>query len=279
MRTLYVSDLDGTLLNSVAELSEETISILNEEIEAGLNFTISTARTPTTALKILKRLDLQVPIMMMNGVLVYDLFEKKYIRKATMDRSIIMVLLGLIKTKGLDCFLYSLQEDEFFAYYDSVESTSLNYFRNERMMKFDKKFTEVADLSLVAGNDIIYCMLREPKQRLEMLAKELKVVKGVKTAFYPDVYNDEYYMLEIYSDQASKKTALSYLKEYGSYEYIVSFGDNLNDIPLYEASDEFYAVANAHPEIQHMANGIIGSNEQNGVAKYIRDVVRTSVNK
>lgn len=273
MKRLFVSDLDGTLLNGEAKLSEKTTEILNREMEKGLNFTISTARTPATALKILEPLHLSLPVMMMNGVLVYDMKSKTYIRKETMEETVVMVLLGLIKTKKLSCFLYALNQDEFVAYYDSVDSTSLNYFRNESIMKYDKKFTEVDDLSLVAGKDIIYCMLREPKQKLERLYRELSVVKGVKAEFYPDVYGEEYY-LEISSDKASKKEAIDYLRQMGQYDSVIAFGDNLNDKALIDGSDYFYAVANAHPEIQNIAHAIIPSNEEDGVAQYIEQMVK-----
>lgn len=273
MKRLYVSDLDGTLLNGNAQISEKTARIINREIEAGLDFTISTARTPATALKIIKPLHLTLPVMMMNGVLVYDMSTGQYIKKETMDETAVMVLLGLIKTKGLSCFLYSLEQNEFFAYYDSVDSTSLNYFRNEWIMKYDKKFTEVDDLSLVAGKDIIYCMLREPKERLEGLYRELSVVRGVRAEFYPDVYNNVYF-LEIYSDQASKRGALDYLRQRGGYDSVIAFGDNLNDKALLEGSDYFYAVSNAHPEIQNMAHSIIPSNDEDGVARFIEQMVK-----
>lgn len=275
MKRLFVSDLDGTLLNSEAQISEETLKIINEGIERGLDFTISTARTPTTALKIIEKLNLQLPIMMMNGVLIYDIVSKQYIKKEVMDSNIIMVLLGLIKLKGLNCFLYGLDNNQFVAYYDSVESTSLNYFRNERIMKYDKKFTEVEDLSLVAGRDIIYCMLREPKEKLEALYRELSVVKGVKAEFYPDIYSDNYYMLEIYSDKASKKEAVNYLRGTSRYDSVIGFGDNLNDKALVEASDYFYAVANAHPQIQELADAVIPSNDEDGVARFIQQMMRT----
>lgn len=274
MKRLFVSDLDGTLLNSNAEISDVAADIINRGIEQGLEFTISTARTPTTALKIIDRLNLKLPVMMMNGVLIYDMEKKQYIKKTVLDETVVMVLLGLIKLKGLSCFLYSLADDQFFAYYDSVDSVSLNYFRNERIMKYNKKFTEVEDLSLVAGKDIIYCMLREPKEKLENLYRELAVVKGVKTEFYPDIYSDDYYMLEIYSDQASKKEALTYLRTAGHYDSVVSFGDNLNDKALLEASDYFYAVANAHPEIQNMADSVIPSNDEDGVARFLEQMMK-----
>lgn len=274
MKRLYVSDLDGTLLNHDAQLSDVTIDIINKGVANGMHFTISTARTPTTALKIIEPLHLKLPVMMMNGVLVYDVNTDSYLKKEILEEQTVMVLLGLIKTKGLDCFLYGLKEGVFCAYYDSVESTSLNYFRNERIMKYDKKFQEVEDLSLVAGKDIIYCMLRERKQRLEGLYRELSVVKGIKVEFYADVYSDEYYMLEIYSERASKKEAVDYLRKQGSYDSVIGFGDNMNDVALWEASDFFYAVANAHPEIQNMAHSVIPSNDEDGVARYIEQVMK-----
>ena len=214
---------------------------------------------------------------MMNGVLIYDMATKNYLQKETMDSKVVMVVLGMIKTKGLDCFLYALDEEGFVAYYDSVASESLNRFRNERIMKFGKRFTETPDLSLVAGKGIIYCMLREKKERLEGLYRELSVVSGIKAEFYADVYSDDFYMLEIYSDKASKKEAINYLRKQGRYDSVIGFGDNLNDQSLLEASDYFYAVSNAHPQIQNMADSILPSNEEDGVARYIEQLMKQTM--
>lgn len=279
MKRLFVSDLDGTLLNSKGEISDITVELLNQGIANGLEFTISTARTPATALQLVEKLHLNLPVMLMNGALIYDMQKQCYLKQAVMEEQVVMVLLGLIKVKGLSCFLYAVDENRFVAYYDSVESKSLNYFRNERIMKFDKKFVEVEDLSLVARNHIVYCVLREPKEKLEGLYRELSVVKGVKAEFYQDVYNEEYYMLEIYSDVASKKEALEYLKVNRHYDSIVGFGDNLNDIPFMEACDYFYAVSNAHPQIQNMADAVIPSNDEDGVARFIETMVRETTDE
>ena len=40
------------------------------------------------------------------------------------------------------------------------------------------------------------------------------------------------------------------------------------------AKNNFYAVKNAHPEILNMADAIIPSNEENGVAKYLEQIVK-----
>ena len=48
MKKLYVSDLDGTLLNQRGDLSAKTVEKLNQCIKEGIHFTINTARTPAT---------------------------------------------------------------------------------------------------------------------------------------------------------------------------------------------------------------------------------------
>ncbi|MDR2687937.1 MAG: HAD family hydrolase, partial [Oscillospiraceae bacterium] len=65
--------------------------------------------------------------------------------------------------------------------------------------------------------------------------------------------------------------AVRWLRERYGYEKIVGFGDNLNDIPLFRACDETYAVANAKEELKAMATGVIGSNAQDGVVRFLME--------
>ena len=68
---------------------------------------------------------------------------------------------------------------------------------------------------------------------------------------------------------ASKANAISKLKNMWGCTRIISFGDAVNDIPMFEISDECYAVSNAVDELKALATGIIGSNEDDGVAKWL----------
>jgi len=52
---------------------------------------------------------------------------------------------------------------------------------------------------------------------------------------------------------------------------VISFGDAVNDIPMFEISDECYAVQNAVDELKAIATGVIGSNEEDGVARWLMD--------
>ena len=51
-KTLYVTDLDGTLMRDDKTISAETIHILNDYIGKGMLFTCATARSVSSASRI-----------------------------------------------------------------------------------------------------------------------------------------------------------------------------------------------------------------------------------
>jgi hypothetical protein len=69
--------------------------------------------------------------------------------------------------------------------------------------------------------------------------------------------------------KASKKNAIQKMKELWNCSKVISFGDAINDIPMFEISDECYAVENAVEELKAHATGIIESNDNDGVAKWL----------
>lgn len=82
--------------------------------------------------------------------------------------------------------------------------------------------------------------------------------------------------MEIMPKKASKAEAIKRLKEIWRCDRVVSFGDAVNDIPMFEISDECYAVANAVPELKAYATGEIASNDEDGVAKWLAQFGRIS---
>lgn len=72
MKTLYLSDLDGTLLNSEAQLSDFTAKILNDLINTGLIFSFATARSLYTAKKVTTGLRFDFPVITNNGAFVVN---------------------------------------------------------------------------------------------------------------------------------------------------------------------------------------------------------------
>ena len=79
-RTLYISDLDGTLLDSNSIVTSHSIENINHLLQKVMLFTIATARTPATVVPLLKQLQLDLPVVLMNGAVLYDIRNKHYIQ-------------------------------------------------------------------------------------------------------------------------------------------------------------------------------------------------------
>ena len=92
--------------------------------------------------------------------------------------------------------------------------------------------------------------------------------------FYKDVYRQNCWCLEITSSQATKYSAIQFLRTYGSYDYVTGFGDSWNDISLFQACDESYAVANASSKLKAIATATIKSNIEDGVADFLSKLLK-----
>ena len=59
------------------------------------------------------------------------------------------------------------------------------------------------------------------------------------------------------------------MKERYDFGKVVVFGDSVNDLPMFRAADESYAVANALEELKGIATGVIGRNDEDAVAHFL----------
>ena len=73
--------------------------------------------------------------------------------------------------------------------------------------------------------------------------------------------------------RATKANAVLKLKELWGCDRVISFGDAVNDIPMFRISDECYAVENAVDALKAMADGIILGNDADGVAAWLKENV------
>ncbi len=271
MKTLYVSDLDGTLLNKDAVLSPYTIHTINELLQKGLHFSVATARSAATVRKILEPLHLSIPVVLMNGVVIYDLKADEYLNVNYLSKSSLDYIYQTLQSFSLSGFLYEIKENTLCTYYENLHNKAMKEFHDERVTLYNKKFTQVEDLKDVIGAHTIYLTIMDQEERLAPVYDQLSLHPDLSLAFYKDIYSkEEGWYLEIFSVKATKYNAVTYLRNHFQYEKIVGFGDNTNDLPLFKACDTALAVGNAKEEVKDVADRIIESNLDDGVANYIR---------
>ena len=268
---LFVTDLDGTLINSKRKVPKKSLEILNKLIEKGVNFTVATARTPATAVEILQDLNLKLPVALMNGVLIYDTKELKYIDIKGIEKETVNKVLDIFKTHNKNPLVYAVKDNHLWVYHNEFENVYEYNFYKERADKKLKTFVKVEDYNgSLSDSNVINFVAFDNYEKIKAIAEKIKCIEGITVNYYKDVYEDCYF-LEAYSSEASKANGIKYLSKYIEYSKVICFGDNLNDIPMFELANEAYATANATEEIKKIATDVIGSCEDNGVAEFLAD--------
>ncbi len=269
--TLFLSDLDGTLLDPSARLSDYAVRTLSDLIRRGLRFTVATARTAVSVSQVLAGLELPVPLILMNGAQIYDMKTRHYLHTEFIRLSAVTTVIGILSRFGVTGFMYGLQDDSLSTYYERLETEPLRAFARERQERYGKVFSPVDSFGDRSDHGILYFVLLDRQDRLMPIRDALDGIEGLTTAFYPDIYSGGSWYLEVFSDQVSKGNAARYLRQQLGYDRMVGFGDNLNDLPLFSACDESYAVGNAHPDLLSVATGKIGNNSDDGVVRWLVD--------
>jgi hydroxymethylpyrimidine pyrophosphatase-like HAD family hydrolase len=146
-------------------------------------------------------------------------------------------------------------------------------FFQERVDLYQKRFTHIDDFTMLTDEPLIYFSLLDHYDKLAPIYQQLEGIPNLNCVLYKDNYSPEWY-LEIYSQNASKYHAVQFLRSYLELDHIVCFGDNRNDLPLFEACDYKLAVGNAVTELKEKADQVIGCNYEDGVAVWLQDNVR-----
>lgn len=278
MSTLYVSDLDGTLLDADRKVSSSSESLLNEAISKGALFSVATARTPATVSRLLSGVDCRLPLIVMTGAAIWDSRNNTYLHAAFHSEDAARMLLETYRRHGLSSFIYTLGEDNLLHIYHIGSLSALEkQFIAERVDSPFKAFHIPAygESQLPAHLDrvlLFFCM--RPTAEVAPVYDEIKNNASVRPVYYHDMYGDEIALMEVFCPEASKATAVKLLAGMSGADSVVAYGDNVNDLPILEIADDSVAVANAVEEVKTHADRMIGANTSDAVARDILKLVK-----
>jgi Cof subfamily protein (haloacid dehalogenase superfamily) len=270
---LYVSDLDGTLLNNDRKLSRYAIDGINKLKDYGIKFTVATARSADSVISILKDTQINVPVVLMNGVAVFDLNNKKYIKKEFIPKNLVETIMKIFDFYKIKYWMYSIPEEIIIRYYTKLEGETMNFYQERFKTLPESSFKKVDDFNSVLvkmkESTITYFTTIDQQDRLANAYNDFNKLEGVEIAFYEEVYGNHPWLLEVFHCNGTKYNGVKFLRDEYNFDKIIGFGDNLNDIPLAKACDEFYSVGNAVNELKCISTGVIGENTSDSVVKFI----------
>lgn len=281
-RTRFISDLDGTLLSPDGTLSPTTVTLLNHAISRGALISVATARTPATVSKLLKDVDLQIPLVVMTGGALWDKATGVYSDVQYFEPKKVKEVVGAYTNAGGGGFLYTLPakddgRDIFKIYHMGALNHIEREFMEERLSNpfktFDVPENGVSTLPEKISDAVLFFGM-QPEETARGILDNLKRISDINPMFYHDWHGDEVAEVEAFPPGSTKAQAIRRLATKVGADRIVVYGDNVNDLSMMHIADWSVAVANAVDEVKYEADEVIGSNSADAVARHILEELR-----
>ena len=295
-KTLYISDLDGTLLGPDSRLSAATVTLLNHAVSEGVLFSVATARTPATVSVLLRDVDIRIPLVVMTGAALWDKASGAYSEVQYFSPAQVREITEVYRRpEGGGGFLYTLAKDSALPqaekdaqkirdimeiYHIGPLNKVEREFMEERLHTPYKRFFVPEDGRSEIPSEIENAVLFFGMKK-EDVAREIRAglhkIPDINPMFYYDWHAvDNIASVEAFPKGATKAQAIKRLKRLVGADRVVVFGDNMNDLSMMAAADWSVAVGNALPEVKRSADEVIGSNGADSVARYILEDFRRS---
>lgn len=281
---LFVTDLDGTLLNSDHKLSPYSLASLNSAMESGLPVCIATGRSYTDILEIIKDFTIRPYIISSNGASIYDNQGKK-IYSISIPKDQVKEIIQYLHGQNLE---YEVADDEFT--YITKESLNILHKELEDVGSLDSAKREeleqdILGLVLSQGNlkvvDDMETLLNsiESGNSVSSISAYLNKIHKTMEYFTMDkrirTFSSWKYNFEMTSSKTSKGIALEHLCTHLNIDLqdVAAIGDNYNDLSMIKVAGIKGAMGNGVEHIRSMATYLAPTNDEDGAVKFLHHLI------
>lgn len=236
---LFISGLDGTLLDQAGNLNDYCRVELNRMLDDGAKFTVATMRTPASLMEALADIRIKLPVIVMDGAALFDMESREYIKVYVISQQMAQEVLCLVKEAGLVCFSNVVVDDVLFIYYEKPQDEVV-----ETMIKELRKspYRNYLMRELPQTEQVVYFMLVYPKAVMEEFYRKLeehKITEKLKVLMYDSVDYPGYAYIKIYNRNATKRNMTHLLKEKYGIEKTVRIGTVSGDCDVLVEADDY----------------------------------------
>lgn len=256
MYRLFVSDFDGTLLDSDEAIPLSTMVEIDRIRRDGVKFAVASDRILKSVLDYNRDFPFLDYVISCDGAYVYDVVH----RKALLKKPLLVSIIKKIKKLYSNCELYlDTVQEKYLCKNDIVYSE----IKNRRI-----SFSEFYE----AHKNLIYQLEIKffTKKDRDNAFRELEELQ-LKAHFMKKDQKKDYRII-IVSNDSSKVFGLEKIckKEHLSLEQVVYVGDDEEDIPILLSVGQSAVVSNGSKKAKKVANVQTSSNETKGVEKVIK---------
>ncbi len=267
---LIVFDLDGTLLNRQGKISAYTRETLSELTARGIAYTVATGRTLHAARELLHGHGFILPQIFKNGVVTWNPEVQSYSARNCLLLAEIEHVVQAITAQGVTPFIFTLEPGNRHAIYHSPLQTDVEErLRNDFMSRDGVEVlplmqipptVEVTNISALGVPSAIDAVA-------DLVGDEEGLVAYCGTALEGQALK----WIDVHHIAGSKGNAVDALRRELGVARVICFGDSDNDLSMFAMADESYAPENAKKAVKIAATAVIGSHDEDGIARFLRE--------
>ena len=236
---VYVSGIDSVLVSSKETMIPYNKVELNRLIALGAKFTVSTIRTPASMIDLLSGIDLKLPVIAMDGAVLYDIKRNRYLDVFSLEPETAARAEAIIREEGAHSFINDLYDNTLLIYYGEFQNDAeRDLFEKLRCSPY-RNYTG-KEFRVNPGRErVIYIMVLAEDATVRRIAGRIdgEIGDAVRIVLSPAAEYEGYTYLKIYTKQACKANMLKILKERTGAEKIVTFGSIPGEYDVYVHDD------------------------------------------
>lgn len=267
---LFVSSLDNNLLSIGSnEISPYIKYKLNNLYYQNMPLAFATTRTLSSLEYIFDDIDVNFPLVTMNGAAIYHFKDKTYDNIYTIKKEVAKYIDQELIKENINAFIYAIDDNMLHCYFHHLENEEeIKFYQERRQNNFDNFVRATLPNDLNASLYIIV----DKKDKINQLVKILEnSVYISEMDLVIQNINDDYCTLKINSKIARKENSIQLLKEKGKFEKVIVCGSGKTDIDLIRQADFSFCLNTAPDYIKEVVDVIIGNNPEE-ILKYFEKI-------
>lgn len=260
---LLAIDLDGTVFNSKGIISKKNKQMIRKLESLGVQIVIATGRGLQSATNVMNEIGIKGHIVGLNGASISQVEERKVLNMSEIPYSLINTVMAIGDHSEINIYL------------NSVDSTYL-ILRDSKLYRYfgiNKEFIiiNVDNVKAMEIEDITISKILFSSKNSKLLAKCYKNLSGLNLeVVYPDTF-----CIEITLKGINKASGLMFLSQHLKIpaQDMIAIGDSENDLSMIKYVGHGIAMGNAMDSVKKVADEIIKTNDEDGVAEAIEKFI------
>lgn len=285
MIKLIAIDIDGTLLNSHGEVTDENKQAIKKALEKNIDVILTSGRMPKAILPIAKEINSDKYLISGNGASIYDIQKNETIYNNYMNKSKVLEIIDICEKNSMFYNIYTN---------NSILTKSLNYnilfYHNENKKNPEDKKIKINVINDLynyiknyEGDDILKITICDSdKIVFNSITNKLKMFRDIDVLEVEHMSKKiikhgteeieiSYFYTEITNENVNKWSALKELMKILKItkDEVIAIGDNINDKEMIANAGIGIVTGNSSPEMKEIADIVVASNDESGVAEAI----------